>query len=227
MRPLITLAFAFLFALPTFGQTEDYSKTLLKLPWGSGKLTAYMQFEPLHTFHLAGNKVQDWGRFYNEDSTKSVHIESLIIVDESQSVYIQLMYADDKLYAKNINWYFNEHDVEGVQHKYTMLNGAVVGNPYMQSVTHGPVRGNEYEYETGKITRYQGPEEAHQIYVINTGYEVVSDIYGDADGTDAINGFYVFAELIYTKECPLDETIKHPTPEILNVSINDIDKQFQ
>lgn len=224
MKRLVLLALS-LVSTFTFAQTEDYSKSLLELKWGSGKLDAYMMYEPYHTFHMVGRTVRDHGVFYNEDSTVSVHIESIYFASPSNNAYIQLMYANDKLYAKNMNFYFEGFDVAGVQAKYKLLTGAVEGNVWMQHNTPtAHVHGNETSYETGKVTRYEPNHDSQNIFTINCGYQTVEDIYGERDGDQNIKGFYVYAELINTEHTKLDKTIHHPTPDIVNMNVFELDQ---
>lgn len=224
MRRFIISIFSIFLSLGLAAQAEDYSKKMLDLKWGSSKLDAYMAFEPYRTFHLAGQHIKDWGIFYSEDSTNSARIESIVLVNESQSVYIHLMYANDRLYAKNINWYYDAHEVEEVQGKYKLLNGAATGDVWLVHVSHGRVTGEERNVQSGKQTTYYPPARQNEIFSIQTGYQAISPAEGSGN---PVGGFYAYGRLVNTQSSHLNDGILFPIPEILNMPINDIDAYYR
>ncbi|KAB2810209.1 hypothetical protein [Phaeocystidibacter luteus] len=226
MKKTLTIL-GLIFSIASFGQGEDYTRTLLDLKWGSGKLDAYLQFEPLKTFHLAGGRVRVWDTVYNTDSSKSVIIESIVLVDESNQTYIELLYANDKLYAKNLNWFYHGHDVEGVTGRYRRLNGAAIGDAWMVQVNRGKVIGEETHHETGKKTHYEAPHGTHEAFFIETGYETVEDLYDEMDGDQVVNGFYAYGLIVNTEKCDLDDSFIVPKPEIYRMPLHLIDRYLR
>ncbi|NVK28614.1 MAG: hypothetical protein HWE14_11255 [Flavobacteriia bacterium] len=226
MKKVLTIL-GLILGVYSFGQGEQYTRTLLDLKWGSGKLDAYLQFEPLKTFHLAGGQVRVWDTIYNTDSSETVIIESIVMIDESDQVYIELLYANDHLYAKNLSWFYWGHDVDGVTSRYKRLNGAAIGDAWMVQVNHGKVVGEETHHESGKTTLYEAPHGSHEAFFIETGYETVDDLYDEIDDSEVVNGFYAYGLIVNTQKCDLDDSFIIPKPEIYRMPLHLIDRYLR
>lgn len=210
MKLLYATALSALIALSATAQTEPYFKAMKALKINSTKLESFMLIKKdFPAFQACGEDFRLVGEYPNpEKEGEMFKIEAFQFVNMKERAVIQLLFANDRLYAKNVMWYFNADEIAQVQQKYAAMNNNLHANQYLLSTEGGRVVSKEARTETGDVTFYPVLTQGMDYQEAYVGYEMV---YHRKEGKSSYDGFWVYVEAYNTIGNPLYLGMTIPT----------------
>jgi hypothetical protein len=210
MKLFFSSAFTALFALSSLAQTEPYFKAMKSLKNNSTKLESFMLLKKdFPIFQPCGEDFRLVGEYPNpEKEGEMFKIEAFQFVNLKDRAVIQLLFANDRLYAKNVMWFYNADEIAQVQQKYAAMNNNLHANQYLLSTEGGRVVSKEAKTETGDVTFYPVLTQGMDYQEAYVGYEMV---YHRKEGKSSYDGFWVYIESYNTIGNPLQLGMTIPT----------------
>ena len=203
-------------------QTEPYYKAMKSLKINSTKLESFMMMKgDFPHFTACNGDALVVGEYPNPDKDgETFKVEAYQFVYEKDQVVIQMLFANDRLYAKNIMWFYGADKVKEVKQKYAAMNNNLHANQYLLNVEGGRVISKEAKTETGDITAYPIQTRGMDYMEANVGFE--SAYMGEAATTKGITGYWVFVEVYNSFDNPIHLGMTTPTFTHPNVVMGEI-----
>ena len=202
------LAVAF---LTSTAQTEPYFKAMKALKINSTKLESFMMLKGDYPHFVPCNgDAMVVGEYPNPDKDgETFKVEAFHFVYEKDGAVIQMLFANDRLYAKNVMWYYGKDQVKEVKQKYAAMNNNLHANQYLLHVEGGRVISKEAKTESGDITAYPIQTRGMDYMEANVGFESV--YMGETPNMESNDGYWVYVEVFNSFDNPVHLGMTIPT----------------
>ncbi len=219
MKKATLLFLSAFFSLSTFAQEESFVKDVDDLVWHTNRATALLLMKEKNPdFKLIGGsfEVLDSAYLIVDGARKHVAYERMQYVSAEKNVVIQFIYVDDKLYGKNISYYYTSDQMPKAEEKYNSFNHFLENSnelAFLMGASHDEVYFRDETVAAGKMRLYPAKRvhfdvwEGHVALVLN-----IPNIYKLED-VHQNKGVWMFMTAYNTFDSPI--STKYKFPELL------------
>jgi hypothetical protein len=216
MKKTTLLLMIALFSLSLFGQEEPFVKDVDDLLWQSNRSTALLLMGEKHKdFKLVGGtfEILDSAYFVVDGDKKQVAYERMQYVNAEKRVLIQFIYVDDKLYGKNISYYFTSDEMPKAEKLYNKYNHAFETSnelAFLMGMGHDEIYFKDETVAAGKMRLYPAKRVHYDVWEGHVGLVLnIPDIYKLKD-IHQNKGVWMFVTAYNTFDSPVSTKYNFP-----------------